>query len=179
MAYDEAFVDRIRRVLGPRPDVTERKMFGGIAFLLDGKMFCGTSKDDLMVRVGPDNHDDALRRPHARPMDFTGRPMKGYVFVESAGCTKDCEGREYFAAKRLVGASQPQSGPAALAPFRNSRNETDLISSDFPVKDILSKSPQAHGGESQGQVTNIPRSEIPYFAWFCSPRGSFAHRGLD
>ena len=85
MAYDEAFVDRIRRVLGPRPDVTERKMFGGIAFLLDGKMFCGTSKDDLMVRVGPDNHDDALRRPHARPMDFTGRPMRGYVYVALSG----------------------------------------------------------------------------------------------
>src|SRR5688572_3041589 len=60
-------------------------MFGGIAFLLDGKMFIGIANDDLMVRVGPDRHDEALARPHVRPMDFTGRPMRGYVFVAPAG----------------------------------------------------------------------------------------------
>jgi TfoX/Sxy family transcriptional regulator of competence genes len=63
--------------------VTEKKMFGGIAFLLDGAMFCGVSGGDLMVRVGAEAHEAALARPHARPMDFTGRPMKGYVFVGS------------------------------------------------------------------------------------------------
>lgn len=86
MAYDEALADRVRRAIGPRSDVTEKKMFGGVAFLLDGKMFCGVASDDLMVRVGPDRHDEALARAHVRPMDFTGRPMKGYVFVSSAGC---------------------------------------------------------------------------------------------
>jgi TfoX/Sxy family transcriptional regulator of competence genes len=65
--------------------VTEKKMFGGLAFLLDGKMFCGIVKDDLMVRVGPDRHDAALAEPHVRPMDFTGRPMVGYVFVGPGG----------------------------------------------------------------------------------------------
>lgn len=85
MAFDEALADRVRRALGPRPDVSEKKMFGGIAFLLDGKMFCGVAKDDLMVRVGPARHDEALARPHVRPMDFTGRPMKGFVFVSPAG----------------------------------------------------------------------------------------------
>ena len=60
MAYDEALADLIRRALGPRPDVSERKMFGGLAFLLDGKMFCGIVKDDLMVRVGPERYDAAL-----------------------------------------------------------------------------------------------------------------------
>ena len=86
MAYDERLADRIRSVLGPRPGVTEKKMFGGLAFLLDGKMFCGVSKDELMVRVGPERHDEALGKRNVRPMDFTGRPMKGYVFVEPAGC---------------------------------------------------------------------------------------------
>jgi TfoX/Sxy family transcriptional regulator of competence genes len=89
MAYDEALAERLRRSLGPRPDVSEKKMFGGIAFLLDGKMVCGIVKDDLMVRVGPDRHEEALAKPHARPMDFTGRPMKGYVFVSLAGCRTD------------------------------------------------------------------------------------------
>ncbi|MQA91390.1 MAG: hypothetical protein GEU90_14365 [Gemmatimonas sp.] len=57
MAYDEALADRIRGALVARPDVTEKKMFGGLAFLLNGKMFCGIAKDDLMVRVGPDYHE--------------------------------------------------------------------------------------------------------------------------
>jgi TfoX/Sxy family transcriptional regulator of competence genes len=86
MAYDEQLADRIREVLGPRRGITEKKMFGGLAFLLDGKMFVGVSGDQLLVRVGPERHDQALARKHVRPMDFTGRPMKGYVFVEAAGC---------------------------------------------------------------------------------------------
>ena len=85
MAYDEKIADRIRKVVGPRLDVSERKMFGGVAFLLDGKMFCGIASDDLMVRVGPENYEAALAEPHVRPMDFTGRPMNGYVFVSMSG----------------------------------------------------------------------------------------------
>lgn len=85
MAYDEKLADRVRRALGPRPDVTEKKMFGGVAFLLDGKMFCGVATEDLMVRVGPERHAAALAAAHVRPMDFTGRPMNGYVFVGPGG----------------------------------------------------------------------------------------------
>jgi TfoX/Sxy family transcriptional regulator of competence genes len=85
MAYDEALADRVRRVVGPRSDVTEKKMFGGLAFLLDGKMFIGIVKDDLMVRVGPERYDAALAEAHVRPMDFTGRPMNGYVYVGAGG----------------------------------------------------------------------------------------------
>jgi TfoX/Sxy family transcriptional regulator of competence genes len=91
MAYDEMLQERIRRTVGGRVGVTEKKMFGGVAFLLDGKMFCGIVKDDLMVRVGPDRHEDALREPHVRPMDFTGRPMKGYVYVDPDGSGTDRE----------------------------------------------------------------------------------------
>lgn len=85
MAYDEKLADRVRKAIGPHGDVTEKKMFGGVAFLLDGKMFCGVAKDDLMVRVGPEHHEAALAEEHVRPMDFTGRPMKGYVFVGPGG----------------------------------------------------------------------------------------------
>lgn len=86
MAFDERLADLVRRTVGPREDASERKMFGGLAFLLDGKMFCGIVKDELMVRVGPERYQEALGRRHARPMDFTGRPMVGYVFVAPSGC---------------------------------------------------------------------------------------------
>jgi TfoX/Sxy family transcriptional regulator of competence genes len=85
MAYDKKLADGVRKALGPDGGLTERKMFGGIAFMLRGNMCCGIVKDELMVRVGADGFDDALRQPHARPMDFTGRPMKGFVFVGPAG----------------------------------------------------------------------------------------------
>ena len=86
MAYDEKLADRIRGALGPRAaGVTEKKMFGGLAFLVDGKMFCGVAKDDLMVRVGPERYEEALTAAHVRPMDFTGRPLNGYVFVGPGG----------------------------------------------------------------------------------------------
>ena len=86
MAFDSALAERIRKRLGKRAGLTEKKMFGGIAFLLRGSMFCGVAKDELMLRVGPARHDEALAKPHVRPMDFTGRPMKGYVFVSAPGC---------------------------------------------------------------------------------------------
>jgi len=85
MAYDEALSGRVSSALGDEPGLVEQKMFGGIAFMLSGNMACGIVGDELMVRVGPDNYDDALSRPHARPMDFTGRPMRGLVFVGRAG----------------------------------------------------------------------------------------------
>jgi TfoX/Sxy family transcriptional regulator of competence genes len=89
MSYDEGLAERILVVLEDERGVTEKKMFGGVAFLLNGKMFVGIVKDDLMVRVGPDNNDEALKQPHTRPMDFTGKPMAGYVFVAPAGIAED------------------------------------------------------------------------------------------
>ncbi len=85
MAYDSELSDRVRTALKCQPGLGEKKMFGGIAFMLNGNMCCGVINDDLMVRVGPDGFEDALARPHARPMDFTGRPMKGFVFVGAQG----------------------------------------------------------------------------------------------
>jgi TfoX/Sxy family transcriptional regulator of competence genes len=85
MAYDESLAGRVRRIVGDKAGVEERKMFGGLAFLLEGRMFCGIVKDEFMVRVGPERHAEALAAPHARQMDFTGRPMKGMVYVGAAG----------------------------------------------------------------------------------------------
>ena len=85
MAYDEALAQRIRAALRGQRGVTERKMFGGLAFMLRGNMFVGVLDRSLMARVGPQNYDRALGSRGAREMDFTGRPMRGYVFVEAEG----------------------------------------------------------------------------------------------
>ncbi len=89
MAYDEPLAERVRSALRNESGVVEKKMFGGIAFMLDGNMACGIIGDEIMVRVGPDSYEDALSRPHARPMDFTGRPMRGLVYVARPGFESD------------------------------------------------------------------------------------------
>lgn len=81
MAYDEALAERIRRALKGETKITEKKMFGGIAFLLEGKMSLGILGKDLVVRVNPQEQDKLMLYPHVRPMDLTGRPMKGFLYV--------------------------------------------------------------------------------------------------
>ncbi|MEU1184314.1 TfoX/Sxy family protein [Streptomyces sp. NPDC005820] len=81
MTYDEGLAERIRERLGGDPAITEKHMFGGVAFLYRGNMAVGVTGDDLMVRVGPDATDAALARPGARVFDMTGRPMRGWVVV--------------------------------------------------------------------------------------------------
>lgn len=91
MTYDETLAERIRQALAVREGLTEKKMFGGIAFMLRGNMCCGIVRDELMVRVGPERFEETLARPHARPMDFTGRPMKGMVYVGPEGIKSDAD----------------------------------------------------------------------------------------
>lgn len=89
MAFDEGLAERIREVLGDNPKIQEKKMFGGLAFMLNGNMACGLIKEDLMVRVGPKNYEEVLSKPHARKMEFTGRPMKGFITVDAEGLEDD------------------------------------------------------------------------------------------
>jgi len=85
MPFDEVLADRVRLLLRGRYSVTEKKMFGGLAFMVNGHMCCGIVGKDLVVRTGLKEFDAALSQPHARPMDFTGRPMRGFVYVAPAG----------------------------------------------------------------------------------------------
>ena len=85
MVYNEQLAEKIRKLVSSRRGWTEKKMFGGIAFMLNEKMCCGVVKDDLLVRVGPDRNAEALSLPNSRPMDFTGKPMKGFVYVNAKG----------------------------------------------------------------------------------------------
>lgn len=81
MAYNENLADRLRTVLASQEDVEEKKMMGGLTFMVNGKMCVGIVKEDLMVRLNPDIHDQVIEHNGCREMDFTGKPMKGYVFV--------------------------------------------------------------------------------------------------
>ena len=112
MAYDEDLADRIRAVLPAGEQVTGRQMFGGLAFMLGGHMFCGVVKDTLVARLGPDAADRALDQPHVRPMDFTGRPMKGMIFVEPAGLHDDAL-RHWVSAAASYARSLPPKNTAA------------------------------------------------------------------
>ena len=89
MAYDETLAERIRPSLSDHSGLSERKMFGGLAFMLSGNMCCCVTEHGLMVRVGPDAYADALAQPHAGLMDLTGRPMKGWVLVQLEGLASD------------------------------------------------------------------------------------------
>ncbi len=91
MAYDEQLAERIRDAISAREAVTERKMFGGIAFMVGGNMAVGVVGEDLMVRLGPEEGEKALAEPSVRPMDFTGKPMKGFILVSPAGIESDEE----------------------------------------------------------------------------------------
>jgi hypothetical protein len=89
MAYDEKLAKRIRAEIGPLPGLAEKKMFGGVGFLVRGNMACGVHGEDLIARVGPARYEEALARPHVRVFDMTGRPMSGWVLVTPAGVAGD------------------------------------------------------------------------------------------
>lgn len=99
MAYDEGLAQRLRELLPAHAGIGEKRMFGGLCLLSRGHMFVGIVGEALMARVGPDAYEKALRRPHVRVMDFTGKPMRGYVFVDPAGYEEDRD------LKRWVGDS--------------------------------------------------------------------------
>jgi len=89
MAYNEQLADRMRAQLKSKRGLTEKKMFGGIGFLVNGNMACGIIKDDLIVRLGEDDFGRALKQKHVRVFDYSGRPMKGWVYVSAEGYSSD------------------------------------------------------------------------------------------
>jgi TfoX/Sxy family transcriptional regulator of competence genes len=121
MAYDEGLAERIRGLLEDRGTLAERRMFGGLAFLLRGNMTVGIVRDELMVRVGPESHAEALREPHARAMDFTGRPMKGFVFVSAQGLESDRDLERWVDRGLAYGGSLPAKEPRSIAIPRTKR----------------------------------------------------------
>ena len=91
MAYDEGLATRLHDVFADRPDITEKKMFGGLCFLHSGNMCVGILKEDLVLRVGTENYESLLEKDFAREMDFTGRSMKGMIYVAPEGFEDDSD----------------------------------------------------------------------------------------
>jgi TfoX/Sxy family transcriptional regulator of competence genes len=108
MSYDAALAARVQKALGGKSGIAERKMFGGLCYLLHGNMAAGIVGDSLMVRVGPDAYEKTLARPHARPMDFTGRPLKGMVYVGPGGCATAAALSKWLARGLTFAASLPK-----------------------------------------------------------------------
>jgi len=88
VVYNEQLAGKARALISRRKGFSEKKMFGGMAYLINGNMCCGVLKDDLIVRVDPKEYDRVLAMANARPMDFTGRTMRGFVYVDSKGWSK-------------------------------------------------------------------------------------------
>jgi len=91
MAIDNELVERVRKMLRRQTGVSEKRMFGGVAFMLDGNMCCGVTKELLVLRLGEEGVVAALKQPHTREMDFTGKPMKSMAFVEPLGTRTDAD----------------------------------------------------------------------------------------
>jgi TfoX-like protein len=89
MAYDERLADRIRAKLKGTRGLTEKKMFGGVGFMVNGNLACGVNKQDMIVRLSDDDSEAALKRAHVRAFDMTGRPMKGWIVVGAEGVATD------------------------------------------------------------------------------------------
>jgi hypothetical protein len=104
MAFDEALAERIRQALARKKGITEKKMFGGIGFLLHGNMCVGVWKVSLIVRLDPDEYEDALKEPFVKEFDITGRPMKGWVLVGPGRVQGDDQLKDWIErAVRFVG----------------------------------------------------------------------------
>ncbi len=114
MAYDEQLATRVRTLLKGQNAIVEKKMFGGLAYLSHGKMFVGILNNDLVVRVGPEANDAALKKPHTRPMDFTGRPMKGYIYVSSDGMRTAVQLRQWLVQGQQFVANLPPAKRTAV-----------------------------------------------------------------
>ena len=101
MSYDEGLAQRIREYLQETENVEEKKMFGGLCFMVSRHMCCGIVDDKLMARVGPDNYEHLLEIDHTQKMDFTGKPMKGMIYVEPDGLKSEKE-LEFWVEKCLA-----------------------------------------------------------------------------
>lgn len=92
MSYNEDLVEKVRELLAESDGLSEKQMFGGLAFMLNGNMACGVVGEELMVRVGPEAYQEALAERYTRPMDYTGRPLKGMVYVEEDAVAENLDG---------------------------------------------------------------------------------------
>lgn len=119
MAYDETLASRVREILTSLGGFSEKKMFGGLCFMVRGNMCCGVLKDDLVLRLKPERTLELLNRPHTRPMDFTGRPMKGFLFIGGGGLRTNRQLRDWVSMSLSFAQDLPRK-PVRRLPSRRS-----------------------------------------------------------
>ena len=144
MAYDETLADRIRHVLADHTNVTERRMFGGLCFLVDGHMCCGIFRDLLMARINKSEYAQVLEQPHVRQMDFTGRPLSGFVYVEPEGIASARALRSWIAGGLAVAAQSEDARKKCHSASRSSRAQQPS-SKTAPIQKPSATSAQAAG----------------------------------
>lgn len=115
MAYSEVVADRVRDSIAAREGISERRMFGGLCLMLNGNMFAGVIGDELMLRVGTRRFEELLRQSGARPMDFTGRPMNGYLYVAPEGFASDDDLARWINTTLEFAASLPAKQPGSAS----------------------------------------------------------------
>lgn len=142
MAYDERLANRIRQAFGARHDITERKMFGGLAFLCRGRMCCGVVGSDLMVRIPEDEVAAVMRGRHVRPMDFTGKPLRGFVYVSPPGCQTTAALRTWLSHGERVAlakAAEPVTRRSSRSTQARGRRRASLTRGDVPRRGLRSR----------------------------------------
>lgn len=145
MAYEVHLADRIRSILQSAGEFSERKMFGGLAFIVNGHMCCGVLKSDLVLRLTPEQAAVALRQPHTRPMDFTGKPMKSMIYVSALGTDSDQE----LAAWVQSAASLARSAPGKKGERRVGRARRTTSSGLAARESAISRSESRKGEQKQ------------------------------
>ncbi len=116
MGYDLKTAERVRRILSNRTGVAEKRMVGGLSFVVDGSMCCGVTGSALMVRVGAEARERALARPHVRPMEFAGRPLAGFVLIDPEGFRTDAALAAWVRRGLDFVATLPAEKPVAKRP---------------------------------------------------------------
>lgn len=118
MAYDPVLADRIRAELARHVGFTEKKMFGGLSFLVNGNMCCGVTGTDLVLRLAPEEVERALSKPYTRQMDFTGKPMKSMVYVSAEGTSSGAALQQWLRIAAITALGMPPKKPSKLAANR-------------------------------------------------------------
>jgi TfoX/Sxy family transcriptional regulator of competence genes len=108
MAYDEKLDLRIKKIVSRWKDTSDKKMFGGVCHLINGNMFCGVYKDFLILRLGREKSEAALKLPSVRPFDITGRPMQGWIMVDSNGCKSDQDLKTWLDQAKMFAETLPR-----------------------------------------------------------------------
>lgn len=135
MAYDEQLAARVRSSFGKaRVRFYEKRMMGGLCLLVDGKMCVGVERNRLMARIDPDIYDRALKRKGCVPMDFTGRPMRGFVFVNHEGLASDAELESWLNLAREFNPKAKSSQAKSAQPPKPRTRKRPLVISRKPSK---------------------------------------------